>query len=118
MANTVQSRAKTYYPFVAEPQRLTNENAGQLFVRSQPLNRSWLYIPLGTTDEAIRAVAGKLISVDTNAFSMGIPIAKDDYIELRFSPELNDGYWVSVQKCIEIFAKNPPQPVEVTVEQK
>lgn len=92
-----------YVRIDGEEHFLSKKDVEQKFVRTQPFGDDWSHTAADLSAEKIRSQALKLTAYNDDG-SMEFLSRKLD--EHKLSKDWNDGNWIAVEKCVQLFLDN------------
>ena len=106
----------TKYSINAPQYFFTEKDIGRKFVRAKPyIGVDWSYTLLEPTELAINKCALELTAIHPKYLEFTqFFLKKKEVVKLEAGGKAkgwNDGFWVPLEKCLEMFAKNLPNLV-------
>lgn len=96
------SEAKCAHKFLIEEKEplLTADDVGTNFIRTQPFHGTWDCLPTSRSEEKIRSASMELMAYHSDG---SMEFSNQEFSNLKFSKSWNDGCWISVDKCVQLF---------------
>ena len=110
----------TCYLFNAPRYFLTKADIGKKFVRTAPYepDSKWMWIDINPTESEINQCALELRDIQPQYLEFTYVFwGEKKVVKLKVGEKenWNDGSWITVEKCVTLFAENPSMCVQMTL---